>query len=112
MNISCKYLSIGSGENHKHFCQGKDPRECLEQGELSEDRISLEDNAAERAFTVTISNLRAEDAGIYWCVEFIERGPTLTSAIQLTVRRGENQQCLSVSSVKIGLCRDLRWIPD
>ncbi|XP_076147630.1 uncharacterized protein LOC143132143 [Alosa pseudoharengus] len=70
----------------KHFCRGSDPGECLVQGALK-DRLSLEDNVTEKVFIVSIYNLRAEDSGIYWCVEFTDRGPEFTSAIQLTVKK-------------------------
>ncbi|XP_041961067.1 polymeric immunoglobulin receptor-like isoform X2 [Alosa sapidissima] len=86
VDISCKYPRT-SKKRSKHFCRGKDPVECLEQGLSGDGRLTLKDLVADQVFIVTISDLTAEDAGIYWCVEFTDRGPEFTSAIQLTVKK-------------------------
>ncbi|XP_076147571.1 polymeric immunoglobulin receptor-like [Alosa pseudoharengus] len=86
VDISCKYPRTSKKRN-KHFCRGKDPVECLEQGLSGDGRLTLKDLVADQVFIVTISDLTAEDAGIYWCVEFTDRGPEFTSAIQLTVKK-------------------------
>ncbi|KAG5278163.1 hypothetical protein AALO_G00095890 [Alosa alosa] len=86
IKIPCKSQTTKSMAYRKHVCRGSDPGECLVQGALN-DRFSLEDNVAEKVFIVSIYNLRAEDSGIYWCVEFTDRGPEFTSAIQLTVKK-------------------------
>ncbi|XP_062382135.1 polymeric immunoglobulin receptor-like [Sardina pilchardus] len=84
--IPCKYQTARSSGYLPHFCRGRDPGECLEQGAL-ENRLSYEDSAAEKVLIVSIYNLRAEDSGIYWCVDFPDRGPEFTAAIQLTVKK-------------------------
>lgn len=80
----------------KHFCRGRDPGTCLEQGALGPERITIEDRAVEEIFTVKMANFMEEDAGVYWCVEFGASGPEFTWAKQLAVKRGEfnydNQQ--------------------
>ncbi|XP_041961087.1 polymeric immunoglobulin receptor-like isoform X1 [Alosa sapidissima] len=97
LNIPCKYQNT-SGAYRKHFCRGKDPRKCLEEGVLSEDRVSLRDIAADQVFTVTISNLTVEDAGIYWCVVVIDNsGPDFTSAVQLTIKKDLSHVMVSVA---------------
>ncbi|XP_062388747.1 polymeric immunoglobulin receptor-like [Sardina pilchardus] len=85
--VECPYQNGEESRGSKRFCRGKDPVKCLQEGSVDGDRFSLSDSnsAAEGAFTVTIKDLRAEDAGIYWCVEFGEAGPEFTSAIDLKV---------------------------
>ncbi|XP_062388757.1 polymeric immunoglobulin receptor-like [Sardina pilchardus] len=87
IDISCKYQNM-SGAYRKHFCQGTDPKKCLEEGLLTQDRVCLRDNAADQVFTVAMSNFKAEDAGIYWCVAIDDISQVLefTSAVQLTVK--------------------------
>ncbi|XP_062381901.1 polymeric immunoglobulin receptor-like [Sardina pilchardus] len=70
-----------------HFCRGKDAIQCLQEGSVGGERFTLDNSTAgtEGAFTVTITDLRAEDAGIYWCVEFGDAGPEFTSAVDLNV---------------------------
>ncbi|XP_062382019.1 polymeric immunoglobulin receptor-like [Sardina pilchardus] len=101
VTISCKYQRTRSNKRSKHFCRGKYPVECLEQGLLAGvGRFFLRDNAADQVFTVTISNLTEEDAGIYWCVEMIgNSGAEFTSAVQLTVKK-DSSATVSESDTK------------
>ncbi|XP_062395872.1 uncharacterized protein LOC134084609 isoform X1 [Sardina pilchardus] len=51
-----------------------------------EDRFSLRDEPTSGAFIVTITDLRAEDAGIYWCVEWCNKaGYINTTAVKMEV---------------------------
>ncbi len=82
--------------NHikKNFYKGKskygNAKIMIESGSSAEDeRFSLTDNTTARVFTVSITDLRSEDEGQYWCA--VER--TLTtdvySEILLLVKLGK-----------------------
>ncbi|XP_043102427.1 CMRF35-like molecule 8 isoform X4 [Puntigrus tetrazona] len=69
--IRCPYES-GHEELQKYLCRG----ECLRvnkdkavksESEAKDKRFSLTDNKTDRIFTVTITDLRTEDQGKYWC---------------------------------------------
>ncbi|XP_051742668.1 CMRF35-like molecule 8 isoform X2 [Ctenopharyngodon idella] len=81
VEIRCSYES-GYESNSKYFCKG----ECIivfknimvESGSAAKDeRFSLTDDTTNRVFTVTITDLRTEDEGQYWCA--VKR--TLTSDV-------------------------------
>ncbi|XP_051742161.1 CMRF35-like molecule 1 isoform X2 [Ctenopharyngodon idella] len=82
VEIRCSYES-GYESNSKYFCKGK----CsfgfknimVESGSAAKDeRFSLTDDTTNRVFTVTITDLRTEDEGQYWCA--VKRG-TLTTDV-------------------------------
>ncbi|XP_072513563.1 uncharacterized protein [Salminus brasiliensis] len=71
VQIKCSYAS-GYETNMKYFCRGK----CLwgskdipvQSGSAASDqRFSLEDNTVARVFTITITDVRGEEGGTYWC---------------------------------------------
>ncbi len=81
VNIRCRY-EAGYESYSKYFCKG----ECIfgirnimvESGSPAEDeRFSLTDDTTARVFTVSITDLRTEDEGRYWCA--VER--TLTTDV-------------------------------
>ncbi|XP_048051279.1 CMRF35-like molecule 8 isoform X3 [Megalobrama amblycephala] len=84
VEIRCSY-EPGYKSHSKYFCKG----ECIigiknimvESGSKAKDeRFSLTDDKKNRVFTVTITDLRTEDEGQYWCA--VRR--TLTSDLSLT----------------------------
>ncbi|XP_048051027.1 polymeric immunoglobulin receptor-like isoform X2 [Megalobrama amblycephala] len=68
--IKCPYNAKHSREV-KHLCKGKcftkDAQNIIRSNEVNKPRISAKDETELNLFTVTLSELRAEDAGIYWC---------------------------------------------
>ncbi|XP_043093408.1 CMRF35-like molecule 5 isoform X2 [Puntigrus tetrazona] len=90
LDIRCSY-EAGYESNSKYFCKG----ECIygfrnivvESGSPAKDeRFSLTDDKSRRVFTVSISDLRPEDEGQYWCV--VERSSfDVYSEILLQVKR-------------------------
>ncbi len=72
LDIRCRY-EAGYESYSKYFCKG----ECkyvgnrnimVESGSPAEDeRFSLTDDTTARVFTISITDLRSEDEGRYWC---------------------------------------------
>ncbi|XP_043093204.1 CMRF35-like molecule 1 [Puntigrus tetrazona] len=107
LDINCSY-EAGYESNFKYFCKG----ECIygfrniivESGSPAKDeRFSLTDNKSRRVFTVSISDLRSEDEGLYWCA--VERSLPLTdvySEIQVQVKLdNKTTEVSTVSSFSI-----------
>nr|CAH19213.1 NILT2 leucocyte receptor [Cyprinus carpio] len=70
-DIRCTYES-GYESNSKYLCKGTcnigNKVIMVKSGSPAEDqRFSLSDDRTARVFTVTITDLRQEDAGQYWC---------------------------------------------
>ncbi|XP_053332706.1 CMRF35-like molecule 3 [Clarias gariepinus] len=73
VQIKCPYTS-GYEKNNKYLCRGN----CLVPGfkdipvesksPAKDSRFSLYDDTTAKVFTVTITDLRPEDEGTYWCV--------------------------------------------
>ncbi|XP_062395873.1 uncharacterized protein LOC134084609 isoform X2 [Sardina pilchardus] len=72
-----------------------------------EDRFSLRDEPTSGAFIVTITDLRAEDAGIYWCVEWCNKaGYINTTAVKMEVEPGPPVMltvCLTIAALVLGI---------
>ncbi|XP_051727322.1 CMRF35-like molecule 8 isoform X2 [Ctenopharyngodon idella] len=71
VEIRCSYES-GYESNSKYFCKGKcsfgNKDIMVKSGSAAKDeRFSLTDDTTNRVFTVTITDLRTEDEGKYWC---------------------------------------------
>ncbi|XP_051755251.1 CMRF35-like molecule 8 [Ctenopharyngodon idella] len=103
VEIRCSYESRYES-NSKYFCKG----ECMtgnknimvKSGSPAKDeRFSLTDNTTNRVFTVTITDLRTEDEGQYWCA--VKRTLPLTdvySEILLKVKHDEKATEASIIS--------------
>uniref|UniRef100_A0A9J7X7N7 Immunoglobulin domain-containing protein n=1 Tax=Cyprinus carpio carpio TaxID=630221 RepID=A0A9J7X7N7_CYPCA len=71
VDIRCRYKS-GYESNPKYFCKGKckfgNKNIVVKSGSPAKDeRFSLTDDKRTRVFTITITDLRTEDTGRYWC---------------------------------------------
>ncbi|KAI5085476.1 CMRF35-like molecule 3, partial [Silurus meridionalis] len=73
VQIKCHYES-GFEKNNKYLCRGECPYRPamkdipVQSGSPAEDtRFSLYDDTTAKIFTITITDLRAEDANTYWC---------------------------------------------
>ncbi|XP_048051343.1 CMRF35-like molecule 8 isoform X2 [Megalobrama amblycephala] len=94
VEIRCRYES-GYELHPKYFCKG----ECsvgnrnimVESGSPAKDeRFSLTEDKNNKAFTVTITDLRTEDQGKYWCAVRRTTSQTrLYSEILLLVKQEE-----------------------
>lgn len=93
-SVSCPYLDKSIKQHEKYFCRGESPPVCLNlnttvsTSQPVHGRYALRDEPALGVFTLTITNLKAEDAGIYWCGEHY--GQYFTSKIIMEVNNGEN----------------------
>ncbi|XP_067258898.1 CMRF35-like molecule 8 [Chanodichthys erythropterus] len=94
VEIRCSY-EPGYESNSKYFCKGKctigNRNIMVKSGSPAKDeRFSLTDDKKNRVFTVTITDLRTEDEGQYWCA--VERPLPLAdvySEIMLLVKLGK-----------------------
>ncbi len=92
LDIRCSY-EAGYESNSKYFCKGEckfgNKNIMVKSGSPAKDeRFSLTDDTTARVFTVSITDLRTEDEGQYWCA--VER--TLLdvySEILLLVKQGK-----------------------
>ncbi|KAL7852126.1 hypothetical protein SRHO_G00179110 [Serrasalmus rhombeus] len=79
----------------KYLCRGECPPWGtkvipVQSGSAEDQRFSLDDDTAARVFTITITDLRAEDGGRYWCgVKRPQPLPDLFTEILLLVEQGE-----------------------
>ncbi|XDV16476.1 hypothetical protein PO909_016171 [Leuciscus waleckii] len=102
VDIRCSYES-GYESNSKYFCKGEcnygNKNIMVKSGSPAKDeRFSLTDNTTTRVFTVTITDLRTEDEGQYWCA--VERAYTtdVYSEIVLLVKLNKNTTEVSTIS--------------
>ncbi|XP_077057512.1 uncharacterized protein LOC143710441 isoform X1 [Siphateles boraxobius] len=103
VEIRCSYES-GYKTNSKYFCKGKcsyigNRNIMVKSGSPDKDeRFSLTDYTTARVFTVTITDLRTEDAGKYWCA--VERSsPWIDVYSQIMLLVKENNKTTEVSTI-------------
>ncbi|XP_016324611.1 CMRF35-like molecule 6 [Sinocyclocheilus anshuiensis] len=88
-SISCKHIR---NQAQRFFCRGDQPNICVRDGfhvssnNSTNGRFSLIEETSAGVFTVKISNLRAEDAGKYWCAEE-SSGSFIFTEVQLHMTR-------------------------
>ncbi|KAF3813154.1 hypothetical protein GH733_018905 [Mirounga leonina] len=103
LTVQCRY-EPGWETYSKWWCQGAQWKDChiLVQTDGSEreekgHHVSIKDNQKSRTFTVTMEELRWNNADTYWCG--IERsGTDLGVQVKVTI---DPAQCLSLLSIEI-----------
>ncbi|XP_058859439.1 polymeric immunoglobulin receptor-like [Acipenser ruthenus] len=90
VTIQCRY-GKDYKDRVKYWCKGQLRISCITlistDALQTNDRISIRDNKTEGVFTVTMRDLREEDAGRYWCG--IKRsGYDEVTSVYLTVNKG------------------------
>ncbi len=94
LDIRCRY-EAGYESNSKYFCKGKckyavNKNIMIKSGSPAEDeRFSLTDDTTARVFTVSITDLRTEDEGQYWCAVKRTLNTDVYSEILLLVKQGK-----------------------
>ncbi|XP_027626624.1 CMRF35-like molecule 2 isoform X1 [Tupaia chinensis] len=73
LSVQCRYDAKYKGYN-KYWCRGQHDTSCThivetggEERERRNGPVSIRDQASSLTFTVTMEDLRADDAGHYWC---------------------------------------------
>ncbi|KAL6482327.1 hypothetical protein MHYP_G00104070 [Metynnis hypsauchen] len=103
VSIECSYRGESAESDGKFLCMGQQPASCDKGGvKVSSEknrtgRFSLRDDAPAGVFTVTITDLREEDSGTYWCGEE-SFGSSIYNEVHLHVSKGPG------SSVIITVC--------
>ncbi|XP_067352712.1 polymeric immunoglobulin receptor-like [Channa argus] len=83
--------------NRKFLCKGDSHRNCTDMvmssssSNQTEHRFTLQDDISSSSFSVTIKELKAEDAGTYWCGSDSQWRAGNYSKIQLSVGAEDNQ---------------------
>lgn len=70
--------------NRKFLCKGDHRNNCTDMV-TSGNRFTLQDDVSTSSFSVTITNLEAGDAGMYWCGSDSQWRPGNYTRIQLSV---------------------------
>lgn len=96
----CKYPE--NVNTAKFICKGEDPSICqrLATTNYTTNRFSMKDNTEKTNITVTVTEVTAEDAGIYWCgAERTNNRTSNTFFHRLSMTVGELFYCVVVLSV-------------
>ena len=94
VSIKCSYRGESTGNDGKFLCMGQQLSSCDKGGvKVSSEknrtgRFSLSDDAPAGVFTVTITDLREEDSGTYWCGEE-SFGSSIYTEVHLHVSKGK-----------------------
>ncbi|XP_017538962.2 polymeric immunoglobulin receptor-like isoform X1 [Pygocentrus nattereri] len=110
VSIECSYRGESPESDGKFLCMGQQLASCDKGGvKVSSEknrtgRFSLSDDAPAGVFTVTITDLREEDSGTYWCGEE-SFGSSIYTEVHLQVMKGS-----SVISMTVCLCLALLLI--
>ncbi len=104
VEIRCPYESRYKG-NNKYLCRGECPilnkDKVIESGSAAKDkRFSLTDNKSAQIFTVTITDLRTEDQGQYWCgiITGLGRSDHYTE-IYLKIEHGKSEYTIYMNKI-------------
>uniref|UniRef100_A0A671ME48 Immunoglobulin domain-containing protein n=1 Tax=Sinocyclocheilus anshuiensis TaxID=1608454 RepID=A0A671ME48_9TELE len=102
LDIRCSY-EAGYESNSKYLCKGECRNIMVKSGSPAEDeRFSLTDDTTARVFTVSITDLRTEDTGLYCCA--VERPFTdIYSEILLLVTEGNSCSLFVIIIITAGL---------
>lgn len=86
LTLQCPFPSHHK-DNRKFLCKGENRLSCTDMV-TSGSRFTLQDNMSSSSFLVTISEVKPDDAGTYWCGSDSQWSMGNYTKIQLSV--GEN----------------------
>ncbi|KAG8511872.1 CMRF35-like molecule 8, partial [Galemys pyrenaicus] len=110
LTVKCRY-GPGYETHRKWWCRGASWGSCRilvqtsgSEQEVRRGRVSIRDHQENRTFTVTMEELRLDDADTYWCG--IERiGTNLGAQVKVTVDPGESVRLCGACSVLVPAVR-------
>ncbi|XP_056323896.1 natural cytotoxicity triggering receptor 2-like [Danio aesculapii] len=83
VSIQCRHHD----GDQKSFCKAHEASTCVKDGDsletIRDARFSISDEASAGVFTVNITDLRADDSGVYWC------GAHAVTKVNLRVKKGK-----------------------
>ncbi|KAI3352906.1 hypothetical protein L3Q82_019477 [Scortum barcoo] len=83
VTLKCPYPQQHK-DNRKFLCKGQHNRNCTDMT-TSQSRFTLQDDVSLSSFSVMVTELKAEDAGTYWCGSDPQWGAGNYTKIQLSV---------------------------
>ncbi|XP_073764323.1 obscurin-like isoform X1 [Danio rerio] len=96
VSIQCRHHD----GDQKSFCRAHEASACVKDGDsletIRDARFSISDEASAGVFTVNITDLRADDSGVYWC------GAHLITKVNLEVKKSVLARTL-ISCVSVTL---------
>ncbi|XP_041960981.1 uncharacterized protein LOC121719426 isoform X1 [Alosa sapidissima] len=107
IEIQCKYPEVAK-TNVKHFCKQHEAfieLDWIVSKPLPKNRkYSLSDNKTANVFTVTIHDLKREDAGIYWCgVRTSGNNVALTGQVNLQITEKAHVEDMKTPVVMVAI---------
>ncbi|XP_056319578.1 polymeric immunoglobulin receptor-like [Danio aesculapii] len=89
VSIQCRHHD----GDQKSFCKAHEASTCVKDGDsletIRDARFSISDEASAGVFTVNITDLRADDSGVYWC------GAHIITKVNLEVKKRLGNTALS-----------------
>ncbi|XP_056329275.1 polymeric immunoglobulin receptor-like [Danio aesculapii] len=91
VSIQCRHHD----GDQKSFCKAHEASTCVKDGDsletIRDARFSISDEASAGVFTVNITDLRADDSGVYWC------GAHVITKVNLRVKMDASERTSSSS---------------
>uniref|UniRef100_A0A8C2JLT0 Si:ch211-114l13.12 n=1 Tax=Cyprinus carpio TaxID=7962 RepID=A0A8C2JLT0_CYPCA len=115
VEIHCPYESRYEA-HEKYLCRGECPRmnkdKVVKSGSSARgERFSLTDNKTAHIFTVTITDLRTEDQGQYWCGVKIGLGKwDVFTEIHLEIKHGKSEYSVCTCQIQVLHCSIISFL--
>ncbi|XP_068448348.1 polymeric immunoglobulin receptor-like [Clinocottus analis] len=100
VTMQCPYPPLHS-HNRKFLCKGEHRNNCTDMV-TSKSRFTLQDEVSSSSFLVIITELRAEDAGTYWCGSDSQWTVANYTKLQLSAFFPQQSSTVAASIVTVG----------